>query len=57
MPVAVATATVVSLTVPFLLWQVERRVRARVAETALAAPPLAEVARNDDGAAEAAPIA
>lgn len=51
MPVAVALATAVSLTVPFLLWNVERRVRARV--TAAAQP----VVRNDDGAAEAAPIA
>jgi predicted MFS family arabinose efflux permease len=57
MPVAVATACLVSLTVPFLLWQVERRVRARVAATAATAQPVATVARNDDGAAEAAPIA
>jgi predicted MFS family arabinose efflux permease len=57
MPIAVATACLVSLSVPFLLWQVERRVRARVAETAATAPPVGAVARNDDGAAEAAPFA
>lgn len=51
MPVAVAIATGVSLTVPFLLWSVERRVRARAE-----APPVSDL-RNDDGAAEAAPIA
>jgi predicted MFS family arabinose efflux permease len=54
MPIAVGFATVVSLPVPLFLWRVERGVRARTA-TVLAAAVLTDP--NDNGAAEAAPIA
>jgi predicted MFS family arabinose efflux permease len=51
MPTAVGIATVVSLAVPFFLWAVERRVRAR------AAAPVVRNAETTKGAAEAAPLA
>ncbi len=53
MPIVVTIAVAIGATMPFLMWRVERRVRARTA----AAAAVPDGPRNDDGAAEAAPIA